>query len=70
LEVRVCGGGRPPVTERERDIHLNGTCGVILCKAWIESSIQAFFFQMQPMLNPAEAGQAVQHPTLQIRMGF
>jgi hypothetical protein len=28
LEVRRPCDGRPPVTERERDIRLNGICGV------------------------------------------
>jgi len=28
LEVRRCGDGHPPFTERERAIHLNGTGGV------------------------------------------
>jgi hypothetical protein len=28
LEVRFRSDGHPPFTEREREIHLNGTCGV------------------------------------------
>jgi hypothetical protein len=28
LEVRRCGDGHPPVTQREREIRLNGTGGV------------------------------------------
>jgi hypothetical protein len=30
LEVRFRSDGHPPFTEREREIHLNGTSGVIL----------------------------------------
>jgi hypothetical protein len=33
LEVRRPCDGRPPVTERERDIRLNGICGVIILKS-------------------------------------
>jgi hypothetical protein len=32
LEVRNRGDGHPPFTEREREIHLNGTCGVKISK--------------------------------------
>jgi len=32
LEVRFRSDGHPPFTEREREIHLNGTCGVKFCK--------------------------------------
>jgi hypothetical protein len=32
LEVRRSGDGRPPFTEREREIHLNGTGGVKIQK--------------------------------------
>jgi hypothetical protein len=32
LEVRRCGDGHPPLTERERVIHLNGTGGVKFCE--------------------------------------
>jgi len=32
LEVRRCGDGHPPVTEREREIRLNGTGGVKISK--------------------------------------
>src|SRR5207253_10608297 len=42
LEVRRCGDGHPPVTERERDIRLNGTGGVKFCVARIEKSVRAF----------------------------
>jgi carbamoyl-phosphate synthase small subunit len=43
LEVRRSGGGHPPVTIRERDIHPNGTSGVIHCGARISNGPGAFF---------------------------
>ncbi len=43
MEVRRSGGGHPPVTIRERDIHPNGTSGVILCGARIGDDPGAFF---------------------------
>jgi hypothetical protein len=46
LEVRRCGAGHPPFTERERVIRLNGTSGVIfLRKAWM--FFRAFLFWKQ-----------------------
>jgi len=36
LEVRFRSNGHPPFTEREREIHLNGTSGVKFCDARIE----------------------------------
>jgi len=41
LEVRRCGDGHPPVTERERVIRLNGIGGVRF-KTRIEFSIRVF----------------------------
>ena len=41
LEVRRCGDGHPPVTKREREIHLNGTSGV---KFSINARIDYFRF--------------------------
>jgi hypothetical protein len=32
LEVRFRSDGHPPFTEREREIHLNGICGVKFCR--------------------------------------
>jgi hypothetical protein len=49
LEVRFRSDGHPPFTEREREIHLNGICGV---KFWgrlgliIDPSL--FLFQKTP----------------------
>ena len=42
LEVRRCGDGHPPVTERERVIRLNGIGGVRFQKTRIEISIRVF----------------------------
>jgi hypothetical protein len=42
LEVRRCGDGHPPVTERERVIRLNGIGGVILQKPG--SKLRSGFF--------------------------
>jgi hypothetical protein len=41
LEVRRCGDGHPPVTERERVIRLNGIGGVTF-ETRIELSIRVF----------------------------
>src|SRR5437762_11814172 len=43
LEVRRCGDGHPPVTERERVIRLNGIGGVRFQKTRIENTIRVFF---------------------------
>jgi hypothetical protein len=42
LEVRRCGDGHPPVTKREREIHLNGTSGVKFSKNPDRISIRVF----------------------------
>jgi hypothetical protein len=42
LEVRRCGDGHPPVTKREREIHLNGTSGVKFSKNPDRISIWVF----------------------------
>src|SRR5438067_4149329 len=42
LEVRRCGDGHPPVTERERVIRLNGIGGVRFQKTRIENLIRVF----------------------------
>jgi hypothetical protein len=42
LEVRRCGDGHPPVTERERVIRLNGIGGVTL-QTRIEITIRVFY---------------------------
>src|SRR5205809_7369214 len=42
LEVRRCGDGHPPVTEKERVIRLNGIGGVRFQKTRIEISIRVF----------------------------
>jgi hypothetical protein len=60
LEVRRSCDGRPPVTERERDIRLNGICGVIFLKARAAKAVRAFFVLMLVILililisSPAE----------------
>jgi hypothetical protein len=66
LEVRRCGDGHPPVTKREREIRLNGICGVIFrnpdrnfgpgfCSLRIQSSIfgdpLSWFFQRTVIPN-------------------
>ncbi len=43
LEVRGSGGGHPPVTIRERELHLNGTGGVILFRARFSDEPGSFF---------------------------
>jgi hypothetical protein len=45
LEVRRCGDGHPPVTERERVIRLNGIGGVRFQKTRIEISIRVFLHE-------------------------
>jgi len=55
LEVRSCGGGYPPVTERERDIHLNGTCGAIISKSPERFFRSGLFFSARTALG-AESG--------------
>ena len=42
MEVRRSDGGHPPVTRRERDIHLNGTRGVLIQGARISDGPGAF----------------------------
>jgi hypothetical protein len=43
LEVRRSCGGHPPVTERERDIRLNGIGGVKILKSPNRASASGFF---------------------------
>src|SRR5437762_2622250 len=53
LEVRRCGDGHPPVTERERVIRLNGIGGVTL-----QTRIESFdpgFFTLTTFVIPSEA---------------
>ena len=54
LEVRLSRGGHPPVTEREREIRLNGTGGVKLYRR-PNRKVRAFLFQkanaQRPTLN-------------------
>src|SRR6266481_603429 len=45
LEVRRCGDGHPPETERERVIRLNGIGGVRFQKTRIEFSIRVFLHE-------------------------
>jgi hypothetical protein len=47
LEVRRCGDGHPPVTERERVIRLNGIGGVIF-ETRIEMFDPGFFVGAKP----------------------
>jgi hypothetical protein len=51
LEVRRSCGGHPPVTERERDIRLNGICGVIFLKARAAQQF-GLFLAHDPDPNP------------------
>ncbi len=46
MEVRRSCDGRPPVTERERDIRLNGICGVIILEGPDCDSGSGFFLLM------------------------
>jgi hypothetical protein len=54
LEVRRCGDGHPPVTERERVIRLNGIGGVIF-QTRIEISIRVFFVLLGTVVILSEA---------------
>jgi hypothetical protein len=47
LEVRRCRDGHPPVTEREREIRLNGTGGVKFPKSPDRISIRVFSLNRQ-----------------------
>jgi hypothetical protein len=51
--------GHPPFTEREREIHLNGTSGVKFCEGPGSIAIQAFFFN-----GSKRRTLDVQHPIL------
>ena len=54
LEVRRCGDGHPPVTERERVIRLNGIGGVRFQKTRIEISIRVFSLRIFVILSEAK----------------
>jgi len=43
LEVRRSRDGHPPVTKWEREIHLNGTCGVIYLEPGARECGPGFF---------------------------
>jgi hypothetical protein len=53
LEVRRCGDGHPPVTERERVIRLNGIGGVTF-QTRIETSIRVFSLTNVVILSEAK----------------
>jgi hypothetical protein len=53
LEVRHCGDGHPPVTERERVIRLNGIGGVIF-QTRIENFDPGFLFEGAVILSEAK----------------
>jgi len=55
LEVRRCGDGHPPVTERERVIRLNGIGGVTL-QTRIEITIRVFLLRTFVILSEAKNG--------------
>ena len=44
LEVSFCSDGYPPFNKREREIHLNGTCGVKFWDARVEFFRFGHFF--------------------------
>jgi hypothetical protein len=53
LEVRRCGDGHPPVTERERVIRLNGIGGVTF-QTRIEITIRVFLLRTFVILSEAK----------------
>jgi len=53
LEVRRCGDGHPPVTERERVIRLNGIGGVIFQNP--DRNFDPGFFVFANVVIPSEA---------------
>jgi hypothetical protein len=56
LEVRRSGDGHPPFTEREREIHLNGTGGVkILRRLGSIVDPGLFLFSATKNAQPASA---------------
>jgi hypothetical protein len=62
LEVRRCGDGHPPVTERERVIRLNGIGGVRFQKTRIEISIRVFSLRAFVILSEAMLQRSGQSP--------
>jgi hypothetical protein len=58
LEVRRCGDGHPPVTERERVIRLNGIGGVRF-QTRIEIFDPGFCLQLAVILSEAQRSRRI-----------
>jgi hypothetical protein len=78
LEVRRSGDGHPPFTEREREIHLNGTSGVKILRrlgSIVDPGLFLFFAMENANLPPPWLGSdaaSAERPTLNasIQNGF